>query len=167
MADTFSTETFLNSSIEHAGIIFSNIFRKAENYIYIYAGDLNGGISSQNQYWFELLNFLSKNKSEHLKILLSKYNPDNIPDLFFRINEPEFISKIEVKYIDKPVMMNEKEFHFCVADGLMYRLETDVELFLAQGSFNNVDVSKSLETIFENLFKTGKPIDICNFSVAI
>ena len=113
MANTFSSETFLNSSIEHAGIIFSNIFRKAEDYIYIYAGDLNGGISSQKQYWYELLKFLGKEKSRHLKILLTKYDQENIPDLFYRINEPEFIPKIEVRIANRPLLMSGKEFHFC------------------------------------------------------
>lgn len=167
MADNFSKDTFLNSSIEHAGIIFSNIFRKAENYVYIFAGDLNGGISSQNQYWYELVKFLSRNDTTKLNILLSNYKQGEFPDLFYRINEPQFKSKIDIRYTEEPFKIGDKDYHFCVSDDKMYRFETDIVLYLAQGSFNSPEIAKKLRSIFESNFENASKINIFDFQAAI
>lgn len=158
LSSTKSSEIFLNSSREHAVIIMSNIFKTAKDEVLILAGDLFGGISNQKLYWVELIKFL--NRGGKLNILLTKFENNKIPDLFFRIDQDEYADQVKVGILDKPVLDNQgNEIHFTVGDKRSFRFEHDINKFLAYGSFNS-NSAKDLASLFSKLQINAKPIDL-------
>lgn len=51
-------------------------------------------------------------------------------------------------------MDNGEKVHFCVADSVMYRFESDTSKCIASCNFNDKELSDKLETVFENAFGT-------------
>jgi hypothetical protein len=146
LSSTKSSEIFLNSSSEHAVIIMSNIFKTAKEEALILAGDLLGGISNQKLYWVELIKFL--NRGGKLNILLTKFESNKIPDLFFKIDQDEYADRVKIGILNKPVMDNQgNEVHFTVGDKRSFRFEHDINKFLAFGSFNS-NSAKDLASLF-------------------
>lgn len=154
LAESGSSETFLNSSSAHAACVMSNIFKKSSKEVLILAGDLNGKISTKEEYFIELINFLRRGGK--VKYLLNDYDRDKYIPLFFLLNDDEFKTQVEIKYIQD----NHIHIHFAIGDDSMYRLEHDTKNFLATGSFNSKKNVQTLNEIFWRYYKDATKIDI-------
>lgn len=154
LASTNSKESFVNSGPLHASVVMSTIFKHAKNYIFLYSGGLNEIISNNEEYQKQLGKFLIRGGK--LKILIQNYDIAKEPKIFnlFRffinIGSDITIKKHPYKLIDNN---SNKEIHFLVSDDQMYRLENDVEKFLAVGSFNDPEQTLSLKENFNNIFE--------------
>lgn len=145
---------FYNNSKEHAAIVMSNIFKNSNSIVRINCGGLHGKISSNKEYLFELDNFLFRDKTK-LFILLendSKIHEDVRAILSFY--QKYFPDKISIKKSDAffREIKNNNKVHFAVGDD-SYRIEYDVDKYLARCSFNNSQEASELATIFDGLFK--------------
>lgn len=160
---------FNNSGPEHAALVMSTIFETAKKRIRILAGSFSGEISKNDEYRRTLEKFLSH--GGNVQVLLDKKKFDSLekePKIFdilrfYSIVNPEQVS---IRKYNTPVVRSEKgasdvhEVHFTVADDKMYRVEDNIDTFVAFGNFNDEKTAKSLNTIFDNIFTVSEPISL-------
>jgi len=154
LADKNSPESFVNSGPEHAAVVISTIFAHANNYVFLFSGDLNGAVCNDAEYQKQLGEFLLR--EGNLKVLVQKYNSENEPKIYNLLRFYKNLNlNVEVKYHPFEVISptTEKEIHFTVGDDKMYRIENDVEKYLAYGSFNDNDQAIKLKDLFEDIFE--------------
>lgn len=141
---------FLNSSAEHASYVMSRIFKYSVNHVKIFAGNLSGRVSNDYEYIINLNRFLTN--GGRLSVLLQEYNETSPPSIFILFKKHKWninIAKSGLKYYTD----QEEEIHFTVGDERMYRLETDVNEFIASGNFNDPEMATMFSTYFDNAMK--------------
>jgi len=153
---------FFNSGPKHASFVMSTIFSKAKHTVKIFAGNLDGPVSKNRQYKEELEDFL--NRDGKLEILLQEYNIEkefNLKNMLsyhlLSGNMNIKIKKVNATVIDT---RNNKEVHFSVADDTMYRLETDLKKYIAEGNFNDKVAVKNLVSTFDKMYQDNSSIEI-------
>jgi hypothetical protein len=161
LAESNSDSVYLNSGKDHAVIVLTTIFNKAKKYVHLFAGDLNGGISSKTEYATALLGFLEK--GGELQLLLSSFDTNKEPELFntLRVAKSKNLN-VSVKQTNERLLNEDTgtELHFAVADDKMYRAEHDTENFLAVGSFKDENFSQILNAHFKELFESDSAIKV-------
>lgn len=159
-----------NAGNDHALIIFENIFKNAVQEICIVAKDLNNEeVVLKPSYLNGLSEFLDKNDVK-LKVLVSEFDPDTISsedDSFFRrvFNSKAYKEgRVEIKNSNGMGFRNSaygnSVLHFCVADGIMFRLETDIEERKAICNFGDPQFATELRKIFNLGFYHEKSMTI-------
>lgn len=161
---------FQNSSPEHACIVMTTIFKNSEKDIRIFAGNLNGRVSNnedknlKKDYIDSLIKFIEEKKG-NVKIILDEFDEKFLKsELFSKLQLYLFLypKRVQIKKLNTSIFSdNEKEkFHFTVGDDYMFRFENDTNSFSALGSFNNKDFSQKLITFFDKNFNSleAKPI---------
>lgn len=147
-----------NAGNEHALIIFENIFKNAVQEICIVAKDLNNEeVVLKPSYLSALSEFLSKNGVK-LKVLVSEFDSDTISsedDSFFRRvfdSKAYKEGRVEIKNGNGMGFRNnaygDSVLHFCVADGTMFRLETDIKQRKAICNFGDQVFTSELRKAF-------------------
>jgi hypothetical protein len=155
LANNRDSMIFMNSGNEHAAIVMGNIFKHSKQDIRIFAGNLNGAVSGDDYYQEHLSNFLDSGGK--LKILLQEFDKNNPPEIFNLFSSVDFFypENVEIKLSNTTLVSEDTEtkVHFTVGDSSMYRIENDVEKYLAKGSFNNPDKANYLIEIFDEIFE--------------
>ena len=155
-----------NAGNDHALIIFENIFKNAVQEICIVAKDLNNEeVVLKPSYLNGLSEFLDKNDVK-LKVLVSEFDSATISsedDSFFRrvFNSKAYKEgRVEIKNSHGMGFRNSAYgnsfLHFCVADGTMFRLETDIEQRKAICNFGNQEFASELRKVFDIGFLNDK-----------
>jgi hypothetical protein len=156
-----------NEGDAYAIVIFSNIFKNAENRVRIAANTLRNAVVDSNEYQDALDVFLAKEDTT-LQIIVSKL-PDNVSErintnIYRRLyNHPAYQEgRIHIKNANRSMFkINGAPANFCVADGLMYRIENDIEKRTALCNFGNKARALRLEEVFEQGFNSiEKEIDL-------
>lgn len=150
---------FFNKGNEHAIIVFKTIFQNANEYILIVAKNLNNEVTNSPDYLESMKTFLSKKKTR-LDILVSEVSRAN-NRLFDLLKD--FPSQVSVKCTEGRTFTNEKNetIHFCVADGRMYRKETDTNGRKASCNFNDPITSSKLKNDFMAVYnKIGAIVNL-------
>lgn len=158
-ANNGTYSVFYNSSKEHASIVMGTIFKSAQNNVRIWAGKLNGDVSSDDYYLSELKNFLERGGK--VKIILDESSDEinlklkNILALY-QFLTPE---SIEIKTTDVRVGLtgdiDYKHVHFTIGDDRMYRLELFPNKYTAKGNFNDAKTSSDFIRVFDDVFKNA------------
>jgi hypothetical protein len=164
LADVQDTFDFSNSSAAHASVVMCNIFRTADDYVYIFAEDLAGNVSNE-RYVNELKRFMRKDNRTTLTVILEaapKRRSAAIKAILeCKEHKP---GKITIGYANdtqkaQDLLEEGKKMHFTIADDRMYRKEIDTDEFVAKGSFNNPEQVKFLNEKFQILLSDFTPID--------
>jgi hypothetical protein len=157
LAEAQDNVEFTNSGKDHARIVMSNIFKTANQYVYILARDLGGEVS-KGVYLDELENFL--NRGGKLKVILEKA-PDKKSkaiDIILTYKQGHPNQNIEIAYAndyDSLFLFDDYKLkHFTIADGRMYRLEIDTDKYLALVNFNDSIKAHDLLEKFNKLKTT-------------
>lgn len=165
LAKNNSTKVFYNQDAQHAEIVLTEIFEKSKDIIRIFAAQLNDNPPVSDEYIRKLSDFIENGGK--VRILLNKYEPANIlnSELFKRLAFYTLKQKdIQVKETSATVYYtndpDKKELHFTIGDSCIYRIETDVEARMAEGSFNNEVVAKKFIDMFDRLFTEGEDINL-------
>jgi hypothetical protein len=156
-ANSDDNGVYSNTGKVHAAIVMGNIFNKTEKSIYAFAEDLNGTVTN-NKYcrkYFDAviddenisMNYILRNdpyltEDEEKLIVINKL-------LKRRKKLPEKTNLYLLKDEHKKVYSN----NFTLADGKIYRYETDTENYIAKFSFNDTESSKLIKDIFDKLLK--------------
>ena len=169
-ADRLDPFIFSNEGVEHAEIVLSEMYEHAREKVYVYCGHLDEKLTSRPQYYNALTAYLESGKE--LKVMIGD-NPEVMSPALSRIVEKcrekttdnKCIKNIECKILkvlsglNSHFNFNEKQnIHFTVADNRSFRLETEPKEYRAFCSFNNVDISTKLSTIFLAYFDKASPI---------
>lgn len=164
-----TNEDFHNYGPEHARIVFPAIFNNSDKIIKILANNLcNSDVSGTDNYINSIDEFLDK-KDTQLKILLSdisleKFNAS--PQfLFFLYYHPGFKEgrvKIKKWIGENPIYETNQhmEGHFCVADNIMVREETDTKTRAAKCNFGNKEWAAKFDKIFDEAFDSSNADDL-------
>lgn len=168
LASNHKDEFIHNYGNEHAKVICSAIFRYANNRVRLLANNLcNEEVSGTTEYINAMDSFLDK-KDTKLEIILTDFskekfykNPEFLYSLYYH---PAFQEdgRVIIKYsIKKPLFTMEaengiKEIHFCVADGVMTRLETDTKDRLATCNFGNKEFAQKYDAMFDSCFNDSE-----------
>ena len=147
---------FMNSSKDHAAIVMSTIFRESRNHIRIFAEDLAGPISSNDNYRNELLSFILRDGKLDIILQKKSQEEDSMVHLLLQIKGGKVLNKysnnININYTSEKCKLGKFEnVHFCIGDDSMYRIETDTKKFLAQCSLFDSTIAGVLINKFNNI----------------
>lgn len=162
LAKSNSSEKIPNATIDHAAVLIENLFAHAHEKVRILSGQLNKNVYGASGVFEKARAFLrgeheaSKEGGRRFEILLEAPSSDIGENPLVRLcrEETEFSNICEVKYISDP---KDKEIncHFILVDGKAWRFEPDKETPAAIACFNDPEIGKQLDEMFDVLFKRG------------
>lgn len=156
-----------NEGDDYARVIFSNIFKNARHTIRIAANSLRNVVVDSPEYQDALCSFLGRDNTL-LQIIISQLpesaNENSSSNIYRRLflNPAYSEGKIHLKNAGRNLFtIGGKPANFCVADGLMYRIENDIEKRTALCNFGNESRALKLEEIFDRGFQSlGDELDL-------
>lgn len=158
-----------NEGNDYAKVVLSNIFKNARHSVRIAANTLRNVVVDSQEYQDALCSFLSRDNAL-LQIIVSNL-PENVSEqsnnnLYRRLHlDPAYSQgRIHIRIAGRNLFrIGEKPANFCVADGIMYRLENDIEKRTALCNFGNAERALKLESIFDKGFNIlGSDVDLNN-----
>ncbi len=153
---------FDNKGSEHASAVMGTIFKHAQEYVYIYANDMNGDISKDHYYLDELRGFLERNGK--IRIFLDSLSNFDNSELLnpsitllrnYKNNNAVEVKEVTENFKNEMISIAKKKtlYHFAIADNKMVRIEEDNITHKAPFcSFNHPDYALKLRTIFDSNF---------------
>lgn len=153
-----------NEGNECAKVIFSNIFLNAKKTVRIAANTLRNDVVNSSEYQDALDAFLS-NEAAELRIIIS-HLPDNATEessnnIYRRLyRHPAYLSgRIQIRNANRDLFhLGSKPVNFCVADGIMSRIENDVVKRNALCNFGKKDRAVKLEEVFDLGFSSVQEV---------
>ena len=154
---------FFNSGPDHAALVMENIFRYTDKKIKIFAGNLSGKVSNQDNYKAGIMDLWER--GGNFQILLQSHKLTELaedPPLFkllryFKSVRPE---SVEIKKDAIKVVDGDNEIHFTTGDGKMYRIENNTDSYSATGNFNDPVTVEKLNNLFDSLFIKADSIEL-------
>lgn len=147
-----------NEGDEYAKVVLSNIFMNARNFVRIAANSLRNVVVDSQEYLDALCIFLGRGNTL-LNIIISELPENASEESNFNIYRRLFLNpayaegRIHIKNAEKSLFsLDEKPANFCVADGLMYRIENDIVKRTALCNFGNKTRALKLEDVFDKGF---------------
>lgn len=149
-----------NEGNECAKVIFANIFKNAKYTVRIAANTLRNDVVNSSEYQDALDSFLS-NEGAELKIIISRL-PENATEdspnnIYRRLQRhPAYLSgRIQIRNAHREMFhLGSRSANFCVADGIMSRIENDVVRRNALCNFGKKDRAAKLEEVFDKGFSS-------------
>ena len=147
-----------NEGNDCARVIFANLFLNATKTIRMVANTLRNEVVDSQDYQDCLDAFLSRERT--LLQIIIHHLPDNATEnsnsnIYRRLSlNPAYErGRIQIKKAGKDrFFLGKRPVNFCVADGLMYRVEDDIEKRTALCNFGNAKKAEGLETAFDRVF---------------
>ncbi len=146
---------FPNKGADHAAVVVSNILKYAQESVRMFSGALEGEVAQNKNVIKELVKFVERGGK--LKILIEREPSENSP-LFNRVKELEkaynttIIKNAPQEFIDEMRKIFGEIYHFIVADGKSFRIETDTNDYKAICNFNDPEIAESLERLFDKYY---------------
>lgn len=153
-----------NEGNECAKVIFANIFINAKSTVRIAAKTLRNDVVDSSEYQDALDSFLS-NEGAVLKIIISclpeNATEDSPNNIYRRLQRhPAYLSgRIQIRNANRDMFhLGTQPANFCVADGIMSRIENDVVKRNALCNFGKKDRAAKLEEVFDKGFSSIKDV---------
>lgn len=155
-------EEFYNHGDQFASIVFRNIFNTSNSEVKILAGSLCNKNFPDNSYISALSDYVLRRGK--LLILVQSYEEDeaNNSDLFTRLRYyakqgySVTLKSTSHKYFITNDDSSKSEIHFTVAEGRMYRIETDIDKRSAICNFNDIKSAAYLNGLFDQVFNSDE-----------
>lgn len=157
-----SSELISNSSVDHAAVLVRYMFKCASKAIRIFNGCLNKSVYGKDDVISAARNFVEK--GGRLEVVIQDgLTPDEISSHGFLqalnqtcSNNTECQGSFELYAGNDQV--REIPSHFLIMDGSGYRLESNKDQPVAFASFNDQQIAKSLNTLFERILEKSEKI---------
>lgn len=146
-------EVFYNSNAEHASIVHQALVKYAQDYIDIFCGCMCTEISNNDQYCKMVEEYLNKDKSYRINIILTDYSKEFLDKPIAKLLS-KYPTQVTVKQYDGQLMYKEHPAHFTVTSDRAFRLETDIDNHMAFGNFNSPKQAQALRKVFEKVFES-------------
>ena len=147
-----------NEGNDCARVVFTNLFLNAKQRIRMVARTLRNEVVDAQEYQDGLDSFLAREDAK-LEIIIHHLpvtaKTDVVSNLYrrLRFNPAYDAGRIEIKVAGRDrFFLGDKPVNFCVADGIMYRLENDIEKRTAICNFGNTRRAEELESAFSHVF---------------
>lgn len=152
LAKERSRATFNHEGADESALVMSTIFKRAKEVVKIFAKDLNGKISSQEEYLNELRGFIDR--GGEVKVLLQKdANLLHSEALEMLKSYMTFNKKVTIfDTFESVVAESGREIHFLIADKEMLRIESDIENYSGFATFNDPEIASKLDGLFEKMY---------------
>ena len=144
-----------NEGDEYAKVIFTNLFLNARKTLRIAANSLRNSVVDSTEYLDALDSFLGRDGTT-LQIIISHLpenaSEDSTLNIYrrLRLNPAYSQGRIHIKNAKRCIFrIGDTPANFCVADGLMYRIENNIERRTALCNFGNSSRAKLLEERFD------------------
>ena len=141
-----------------ARVVFTNLFLNAKQRIRMAAHTLRNEVVDAKEYQDALDSFLAREDAKleiiihHLPMTAKEGVASNLYRRL-RFNPAYDAGRIEIKVAGRDrFFLGDKPVNFCVADGIMYRLENDIEKRTAICNFGNKRRAGELESAFGHVF---------------
>lgn len=156
LATEGENKIFFNSGPLHAAAVMSTIFKHANKNVKIFAGDFSGAVSNREIYLSQLNNYLAR-PDTNLEIILQNDSNIHKSKIFDVLRGKRNVKLTQSPFkVTRRVLEDDVPVHFTVADGKMFRIETDVDNFYAECNFNDVEKASQLTSLFDNLMNSDK-----------
>lgn len=163
LAKSQSSDIFLNKGIEHASILMSVLFERANNCVRIYCNGFGETLICENPYWDALIKYLEKDVNNTLSVLVETNEHINEKPLLTLKEHIQMRANntIQVKLLSEEgrAIINERfgkdHCNFAIFDTNKYRFEYDPEKYKAFGSFNQPKNCDILIDIFDRAFEAS------------
>ena len=159
---------FLNSDNEKAIAVFVELFKKAKECLYIYAGCLSNDVTNSSEYISSIREFI-RNGGE-VKVLLNAYNEETASqsDLlkrlaYFQAKKKNVIVKKTNEKLFIPSPEGDREIHFTVVDRKSYRIEIDIVNRKSICNMNDTQMGEKLTSLFDPMFDKATPLNLVSF----
>ena len=151
-----------NKGDDCARVVLANLFLNAMHRIRMVAHTLRNDVVDSAEYQDGLDSFLAR-KDAKLEIIVHHLPPTakdvNVSNIYrrLRFNPAYEEGRIKIKVAGRDrFFIGDKPVNFCVADGMMYRLEDDIEKRTAICNFGDNRRAGGLETAFDRVFDSIK-----------
>ena len=144
-----SGRTIANSSDAHAAILYSAMFKFADNMVCILCRNLKDSVFGNSDVLAQAQSFLQAGKKLHIAL-----QDDPQPSQFLRmILNPAFDSQVKICRIGEVFLKDGSSFNFSTMDDRAYRLEPNREETKAIASAYDTDFTAKLNDIFQIITK--------------
>jgi len=146
-------EVFYNSDERHAVVIFSEMIKNSENYVYVVCKNMNKKVTCDDEYCDAVRKFLSNDKRHEMKILITDYKESfeksKIANVF-----RNYTDQVEIKYFEPraKIFIEDSPVNWAVADDRAFRFEENEDDCVAIGNFNNPFMAGKLKESFNTFF---------------
>lgn len=160
-ANNRSNVVYPNSSSERAVVVLKNIFEQSSEKLKLFANKFESEICDSEVYIGALTNLIKKGVPVEI-LFFDTPVEDSKSLVAIRKLASEGSGQVDLRIITKEGksaignINAGKDFYFAVADGSMYRFETDVTNHKAFFCFNDTARSTILTTLFDRAFATAK-----------
>ena len=156
-------ETFGNAGESHAIDVFSVLFEFAQKELRIFAHNLCSSVPNSEAYMNGLIAFLKKSGTS-VRILLEE-SPDEesieAKPIFQKLRSLiEEKCQIEIRQTSARAKYGDCEINFSTKDNESYRIEYDKDKRAARWNFNDTNVTKRLNFLFDQFFNTAIPVKL-------
>lgn len=151
-------EEVYNSNDVRAYAIMTSMFRHAGNKVEIVCSADCTELSDDPEFIEALDGFLDFRKGR-LEIILC----DSIEKLMqHKVFETlsKYASQVSIEITDKKFYYNGREVHFAVADGMAFRIETDIKEKLSRANFNYPEGARRLSRYFNEMHVYAQKVEI-------
>ena len=158
LAENRIDEIVYNADDEHAVVVLSELIKNADEYVHIVCKNMDPKVTEKPDYLNAVKLFLDKESSKELKVLMT----DNYKDSFkerkiFKLLE-KYPEKVFIKHLGHEIKTSDDTpINWTVSDDRAFRLEKDIENYIAFGNFNAPNFAKKFNGHFEVFFAKGKP----------
>lgn len=151
-----------NEGNDCARVVLTNLFLNARHRIRMVAHTLRNEVVDANEYQDSLDSFLAR-KDARLQVVIH-HLPEIAKEVIssnlyrrLRFNPAYEEGRIEIKVAGRDrFFIGDKPVNFCVADGMMYRLENDIDRRIAICNFGNKKRAEELESVFDHGYESIK-----------
>jgi hypothetical protein len=155
-ADEGTAGSFKNSGAYHAAVVLGNIYRKAQQNVFVFAADFRGEISNQPYYLENLKIYLERRKP--LTVIFEKDPSVGTSKALQLMLQYRFTnSDIHFYKLNGPITNPDKYTHFTLADGKYSRVE-ETGSYQAVYSFSDEETYKFFSKRVARLIAVSQPI---------
>ena len=161
LAESRSSKMVNNSSIEHAAVLFSEMFRRNSGHAAIFSGSLNRALYSRAEILDAIGIFLSDSSSSlHVVVQEASDGVDNFAFLQSQIHKKwgdEAAGRLEGRVADSDAA--DVGFHFATVGESAFRFESDRTKHEAFASFGRPEHVKTLKAVFQRAWNSATKIE--------
>lgn len=156
-------DPIFNGSLKHASIVMEAMFRFADKSVHILTGSLNPEVYAQYDVVAAARDFLLYKEDREVRILMEEDVPwlRMTHPLLLVLNQAKRERKdaFQVRKVSKSYQEKYK-YHFTVMDDDCFRYEEDRTVPAAITVFGRRASARRLQTIFEIIWKSAKPVEV-------
>jgi len=154
-------EVILNRTTDHAAVIMSVVFAKAERLVEIVSGRLDDDIWGVDDVRSQAIAFLNRSDDTKIRIIVEDNIDLDTNRLVSSIRAAGLIGRLKIFHATDELLKT-YDYHFIVADGLHYRFQGERDKFEAIIQFGNVDRGQKLRAVFASLRSNSVELPLPN-----